>query len=191
MVLLEPTRFFATMRRDGGLGQPLAFGIIGTLAGGIMTAIYQMLFSMMGAGFEGIEAVQHQAFVGLFSTGCFVIVIPLLTVLSMFIAAAIYHVMLLLIGGALRPFETTMRVVAYGTGSTSLLNFIPMCGGVLGAIWGLVVAIIGLSQTHEISVGKAAAAVLIPVVACCVLVAIFYAAVLALIFGGAVAAGMQ
>ena len=191
MVLLDPSQSFRTMRREGGLGRPLAFGIIGTLAGGIVTAIYQLLFSMMGAGFGGLEAVQEQAIIGLFSTGCFVIVIPLLTVLSMFVAAGIYHLMLLLLGAAARPFETTMRVVAYGTGSTSLLNFVPICGGFIGVIWGIVVAIIGLAQAHEISTGKAAAAVLIPVVACCVLVAIFYATVLALIFGGAMAAGLQ
>jgi hypothetical protein len=190
-VLLDPTAFFRNMRREGGLGQPLVFGIAGTLAGGIMTAVYQMLLSMLGAGFQGPDAVRDQAFVSLFSTGCMVVVIPLVTVLGMFIAAGIYHVMLLLLGAAGRPFETTMRVIAYGTGSTSLLNFIPVCGGFIGAIWSLIVAIIGLAQAHEITTGKAAAAVLIPFVACCILILFFYASALALIFGGAAMGGWQ
>jgi hypothetical protein len=190
-VLLEPTRFFSTMRREGGLGPPIVFGVIGTLAGGIMAAVYQMLLSMLGAGFQSADAIRDQAFLSLFSTGCMVIVIPLITVLSMFIAAGIYHLMLVLLGAAQRPFETTMRVIAYGTGSTSLLNFIPICGGFIGAIWSLIVAIIGLAQAHEISTGKAAAAVLIPFVVCCVLILIFYASVLAMIVGGAAMGGWR
>jgi hypothetical protein len=189
-VLLEPTRFFSTMRREGGLGQPLVFGIIGTLAGGVIGAIYQMLLSMMGAGFRGGDA-GAEVFAGLFSTGCIIVVLPVVTVLSMFIAAGIYHLMLMLLGAAARPFETTMRVIAYGTGSTSLLNVIPICGGFIGALWGIVVAIIGLAQAHEISTGKAAAAVLIPFVACCVLLALFYASIAAMILGGAAMGGWQ
>jgi hypothetical protein len=48
----------------------------------------------------------------------------------------------------------------------------------IGGIWGLVVVIIGLAEAHEISRGKAAAAVLIPVALC----GLGIAAVLAAVF---------
>ena len=78
-----------------------------------------------------------------------------------------------------------MRVVAYSMGSTSLLQVIPVCGGVFAAVWAIVANIIGLAQTHEISTGKAAAAVLVPILVCCVLTALFYAALLAVMLGAA------
>jgi hypothetical protein len=97
--------------------------------------------------------------------------------------------MLLLLGGARGTFETTMRVVAYTMGATSLLQVLPMCGSLLAAVWAVVVNIIGLAQAHEISTGKAAAAVLLPVVACCVLIVVAWAAAIASMLGGAGALG--
>ena len=168
-VLLNPVVFFRTMRRQGGLGAPLTFGVAGTFIGGVIGALYQLMFMTMGSGFEGAEAFGQGAAAALFSTGCIVVVIPIMAVLGMFIAAAIYHVMLLLLGGARFPFETTMRVVAYSMGATSVLQVVPICGGLAAAIWALVANIIGLSHAHEITTGKAAAAVLLPVVICCAL----------------------
>ena len=190
-VLLTPAVFFRSMRRAGGLGAPLLYGIIGTVTGGVIAGIYQMILSTLGAGLEGPEAAQQQVLLSLFSTGCVVVFLPALAVLSMVIGAAIYHLMLLLLGAARQPFETTMRVSAYATGATSMLNVVPVCGGLIAAVWAIVATIIGLSQTHEISVGKAAAAVLLPVVACCALVVFLYASLAALIVGGLLAGASQ
>jgi hypothetical protein len=183
--LLSPTAFFRTMRRTGGLGAPIVFGVTGVVIGGVVAALYQFMLATFGAGLHGPQAAREQAFISLFSTGCVVVVLPVMAVISMFVSAAIYHVMLLLLGGARWGFEATMRVAAYASGSTALLNLIPLCGGVIGAVWAIVLAIIGLAQAHEISTGKAAAAVLLPMVICCVLVLLFYATILAVILGGA------
>ena len=94
--------------------------------------------------------------------------------------------MLLLLGGARRPYETTLRVSAYASGATSVLGLIPLCGAFIGGIYAVVVAIIGLSRAHEISTGKAAAAVLLPIVLCCGLVLLFYGAIAAIVFGALV-----
>jgi hypothetical protein len=190
-VLLAPTAFFRTMRRQGGLGPPLIYGIVGTVAGGIIAGIYQMIFATLGAGLEGPDAAQEQALLSLFSTGCIVVLLPVLAVLSMVVGAAIYHLMLLLFGAARQPFEVTMRVSAYATGATSMLNVVPVCGGLIAAVWAIIVTIIGLTETHEIPMGKAAAAVLVPIVACCVLAILLYASVAALIVGGLVAGASQ
>ena len=95
--------------------------------------------------------------------------------------------MLLLLNGARRGFETTMRVAAYAHGSAAMFNLVPLCGGIIGSIWALVIVIIGIARAHEIPTGKAAAAVLIPIAVCCVLVLVFYAAIAALIFGAVMA----
>ena len=188
-VLLNPVVFFRTMRRSGALGPPLIFGIAGTLIGGVIGALYQLMFMTMGGGFGDLTAARDTAFVGLLSSGCIVVVAPVAAILGMFIAAGIYHLMLLLLGGARGTFETTIRVVAYTMGSTSLLQILPMCGSLLAAVWSIVVNIIGLAQAHEVSTGKAAAAVLLPVVACCVVIALAWAATIAAIISGAGALG--
>jgi hypothetical protein len=188
-VLLNPMEFYRRMRRSGGLGAPLMFGLAGTLLGGVVAALYQLAFMTMGGGFADLSAARDAAFVGLFTGGCLVVVIPVAGVLAMFIGAGIYHLMLLLLGGARGTFETTMRVVAYTTGATSLLQILPVCGSLIAAVWAIVVNIIGLSQAHEISTGKAAAAVLLPVVVCCVLIVLAWAAMMAAMLGGAGALG--
>jgi hypothetical protein len=190
-VLMSPAEFFSTMRREGGLGAPVVFGIIGSLVGGVATVVYQLLLSMIGAGFSGPDAVRDQMFVHLFSTGCVLVVLPFAGVISMFVAALIYHVMLMLLGGARFGFETTMRVTAYTSGAMGLLQLIPFCGSLIAGVWTIVVSIIGLSRAHEISTGKAAAAVLLPIAICCVLMIFFYAAVIAAILGGAAMGGLH
>jgi hypothetical protein len=170
-VLLQPVEFFSTMRVRGGLGPPIAYGIIGTVTGGIFASFYQFLFSTYGAGLQGTDAAREQAVVSLLSTGCLTVMLPVITVVSLFVSAAITHVMLLLLDGARRGFEATMRVAAYGNGSTALLNLVPICGGLVAGIWAIVVTVIGISRAHEISTGKALAAVLLPMLICCVLAA--------------------
>jgi hypothetical protein len=144
------------------------------------------MFASMSGGLGDVGSARDAAIVGLLSSGCIVVFLPLIAVVAMFVSAAIYHVMLLLLGAARQPFETTMRVVAYSMGSTSVLQIVPVCGGVFAAVWAIVANIIGLARTHEISTGKAAAAVLLPVLACCVIIALFYAALIAVLVGAAV-----
>jgi hypothetical protein len=190
-LLVSPGAFFTTMRRAGGLGEPVAFGVIGSVLGGVVSAVYNMLLSTTMAGLQGAGAAREQAFMGMFSTGCMILILPIATVIGMFVGAGIYHLMLMLLGGARRPFETTLRVAAYTNGATAVLNLVPICGAFAAAIYAIVANIIGLAKAHEISTGKAAAAVLLPVVICCTLVLIFYAAIAAIIVGGIMGAAQQ
>lgn len=156
-----------------------------------MSAVYNMLLSTTLAGLQGPAAAREQAFAGMFSAGCMVLVLPVAAVIGMFVGSAIYHVMLLMLGGARRPYETTLRVSAYSNGATAVLNLIPICGAFVAALYGIVATIVGLAKAHEISTGKAAAAVLLPVILCCAVVAVFYAAIAAVIVGGLMSAGHQ
>jgi hypothetical protein len=182
-VLLNPQGFFRTMRRTGGLGGPLTFGVAGTLIGSVIGSLYQLMFMSMGGGMGDLQGFGEGAAAALFSTGCIVIAVPIVAVIGMFIGAAIYHLMLMLLGAARFPFETTMRVVAYSMGATSILNVVPVCGGIAAAIWAIVANIIGLAQAQETTIGKAAAAVLLPVLICCVVLGLFYLLAFAAVMG--------
>ena len=74
-----------------------------------------------------------------------------------------------------RHEDRILRVEAYAVGTVGLFSLIPVCGGLIGGIWGLVVVIIGLAEAHEISRGTAAAAVLIPWALCCLGIGVLFA----------------
>lgn len=100
---------------------------------------------------------------------------PLLLLASLFIAAGVVHLLLRMFGGANRSFGFTTRVFAYAY-SPQALGIIPVVGTVVGFIWMVGVAIIGLRAGHGTSTGRAAAAVLIPVV-----IALFFLAIAAIV----------
>src|ERR1041384_8348277 len=96
-----------------------------------------------------------------------IIFAPVIVAICVFIASGIIHLCLMLVGGAKKPFETTFRVMCFAQGSTQLLLIVPICGGLIAGVWALVVEIIGLAKAHETDIGRAALAILIPVIVCC------------------------
>ena len=88
---------------------------------------------------------------------------PLLLLLSLFISAAVTHALLKLFGGASRSVGFTTAVFAFGY-SPMLFGVIPYVGVLVGFVWVITITIIGLREGHGTSTGRAAAAVLIPVV---------------------------
>jgi len=166
MVLSRPAEAFTVMRREGGVGEPLIYALIGAGAG----ALVSFLFSL-GLRSVGVFADQRNGFAALpwlgVGSAALIVLIPLFIVVGLFIGAAIVHLCLMIVGGARQSFETTFRVLAFSQGSTGPLQMIPLCGGLIAAVWGLVVNCIGLAKAHEIETGRAVLAVLLPVIICC------------------------
>jgi hypothetical protein len=171
-VLGSPTAFFRAMPKEGGIGGPLAYGMIVGYAGLLVTAIYQMLMNtLIGSSFASLgdkgPAARLAPFleggVGLISQ---VVFGPIGILIGIFLFAGVYHLVLLILGEAREGFEATFRVVCYGE-SAAVLQIVPFCGGLLTIIAWIIVGIVGLSETHRISRGTAAVAVLAPIVLCC------------------------
>jgi hypothetical protein len=176
-VLLDPNTLFATMRRTGGFGAPLTYGMLGMVIGIIGSFLIQLALPFGGMpGMGGMPRPTDVA--GLLIGLC---VVPIIALLGLFIGSGIIHLVLSLVGGAREGYETTFRVVAYTNGSTGPLSIVPFCGGLIGAVWGVVAMILGLAKAHETTTGKSAAAVLIPVAVCCILSIVFAAAMVAFI----------
>jgi hypothetical protein len=171
-VFTKPTETFATLKLDGGLGAPLAFGVIGTTIGSVAATIYQVGFEAIGLTAQfGAGGNDEQAMASALGSGIGLVIgiclAPVFALIGMFISAGITHLMLMMLGGAEKGFEVTFRSVAYVSGSINLLNIIPGCGGCIAIVWYIIAAATALSQTHEISLGKAYAAVIIPILICC------------------------
>jgi hypothetical protein len=162
--------FFSNMRLEGGVGLPLAFMMICTVIGASFLAMQQLALATMGlaGGFElpdnPPEAV---GFMVGFVLGVLCVVGILVPVIS-FVTAAVYHLMLTLLGGAHQGFEATFRVVAYTSAHSMLMYLIPCCGNYIGGLASIVLAIIGLAYAHDTSGWRAAGAVLLPMAVCCV-----------------------
>lgn len=186
-VLTSPEAFFRGMPVTGGIGDPLLYGLIVSYVGVVAAAVYNAVFNVtLGSAFAGLSEYPELArFLPLLQGGAGLVLNlvlgPIVIAVGLFIWSGVLHLLLLVLGGGRRGFEATFRVIAYAS-TTNLIQIVPMCGGLIGGVYGLVLAIIGLAAAHGDSKGKTAAAVLLPLVLCCCCVA-----ALAAIFMGSIA----
>jgi hypothetical protein len=177
MVLSRPVAAFTAMKREGGLGGPLFYAIIGGTFGAALAVIYNFVLRSVTPFGDRHGALAH-LFGGL-AWIVLLILTPLFVVIGMFIGSAILHVCLMIVGGAKQSFETTFRVICFVEGSVSPLLVVPFCGGLIAGIWKIVLYCIGLARAHETDTGRAVIAVLLPLIICCggaLLIAVMFGA---------------
>ena len=164
MVLRKPVAAFTAMKREGGLAEPLLYAVIGGTFGGVFAVTYNFALRLFTPFGDRQGAMAH-VFGGL-GWIFLLILTPLFVAIGMFVASAILHVCLMIVGGAKQSFETTFRVVCFAEGSASPLLVIPFCGGLITGIWKIVLYCIGLARAHETDTGRAVIAVLLPLIVC-------------------------
>ncbi len=182
LLATAPAEAFARMPTAGGIGKPLTFAIIVGWIGIAVYALWMLLLGGMSLPFmDQSQLGEAGAIFGLSAgfTIMLVVLAPIFVIIGVFIQAAILHLMLMLVGGANHGFEATTRVCSY-TYTAQLAQVVPFCGGLLALIWSVILLIVGLSTAHGITRGKAALAVILPVVLCCAfMVAMMFMGVLA------------
>lgn len=167
VLITKPGDAFTMMRPEGGLLDPILFGLIGGCAGSIVSILFQGLLQSI-PGFAG-----RSNMFDLFGVGpwtfliVYAVLSPLFMLLWFFIGSGILHICLMLVGGANRSFETTFRVLCFSVGSANLFSMIPMCGGLIAAVYQIVLECVGLSRAHQTTTGKAVMAVFLPIIVCC------------------------
>ena len=162
-VLFSPKSFFRHTAVEGGLKEPLAFGLLTGSAGMMFEVFWQALFfgepgdtlSPLVETLLGSDATMV-LFIGLMA------LCPLLVVLTMLITSAILHGLLFLVRGGTGGFEATFRVVSFSQ-SAQLWGLIPLVGGFIGALWLMAVQLVGLREMHQTSYLRVAMAFMIPV----------------------------
>ncbi len=192
-VLIQPVTFFRAMPTSGGIGSPLLYAVIMGWLGIVAAGFYSALFnSVVGSGMAAFDESPEfaQAFNLAQSWGGFLVQIVfggVMVAIGVFIFSGIFHVMLLILGGAQRDFEATFRVVSFAY-APYVLALIPFCGSFVAGVWWIVLAVIGLTHAHRITGGKAAAAVLLPIAlfcCCCVGLVMIVAGSLGALVAGA------
>lgn len=184
-VLMRPSEAFAGMRLEGGTGKALGFAILGIMAGTLVLMASNYAFErLMGSGPMAQQPLSGAIeVVGLGVALAFMVLVgPVVVCVVLCLAAGIVHAVLKVMGGTARPFDATLRVLAYSAGATGLLNGIPICSGFLAAIWNIVSASAGLEQIQGVSRGKGVFAMSAPMILCCGLTAMLVAAMFAAVF---------
>lgn len=181
VVLFSPTEAFQSMRRSGDVGGAIAFLLIGGTFGSFFGLLWQAAARTMLGSFGGVNfgeiAIANTIGVIWF------IFAPVAVLVFAVVITGIYHLSLLVFGGAPHPPETTLKTVCYAAGANYIWLAMPLCGGLVATLWGIVSSIIGLREAQEVPAGRAAAAVLVPyvLVCCCLLLSL-------LVFGAAIGA---
>jgi DNA-directed RNA polymerase subunit RPC12/RpoP len=171
LCLMQPTYAYSIMRQYGGMGSPMMFCAVGLGIGtvGQMLWYVPLMLAVTMAGAQGqAKGGEAAALAGvqIVSQGISAIfTVALGATIGLMIGAGIVHVCLMIVGGAKQGYETSLRVLGFAQGSTAWMNVIP-CGALVAFVWVLAQEIIGLARAHETTTGKAAMAVVLPMVVC-------------------------
>jgi hypothetical protein len=182
----SPQLFFREMRREGGFVPPLLFALAGAVIGGVATTCYQagfhvIMLQVLAANQRGMVGLpMNQALPISMLVVIWLIFMPLVVVGFSFVGSGIFHLCLMLVGGAQQAYETTFRAASYSVGSAALFGLLPVCGQHVLWILAVVFTGIGLAYSHETTGGKATLAVLLPVIVCCGAFITFYAVIIGL-----------
>jgi hypothetical protein len=133
MVLTRPSEAFSVMKREGGLGEPLIYALIGGCVGGIVSALFSLGFQSLGLFADKNNSLAAMTGMGI-GFGA-IILVPLFIVIVLFIGSGIVHLCLMIVGGAKQPFETTFRVIAFSQGSAGPLQIIRRLGACVQLHW--------------------------------------------------------
>lgn len=184
--VFSPADFFKKMSLSGGIVDPLLYALICCMIG--LTFRYVWQIALQGAMKDFMPPEMNAAVGSMFQSvgiAFLAVMAPLSVILWQFVLAGLLHLILMMVRGANRNFEATFRAVSYSTGP-ALFMVIPFCGDFIAGLWTVIMIIIGLKEAHATTGGKAAFAVLFPLILCCGLMALAF-----LFFMGAVVAAFS
>lgn len=178
--ILDPVETFRNTRGDD-LGEAIKYYAV-------ILAVYAVLTGLMAM--VGSDAyIDIPGFVGTVGIGTAIGIIVATFVgeiIGLLVISLIVHVLVaLFIGG--NGIEATARALAYASTPSMLFGWIPLVG-LLAFVWTVILSVIGIREFHETTTGRAAVAVVLPVVAFAVLFVLLIAAIAAMVIAAGVMA---
>ncbi|MBI4711899.1 MAG: YIP1 family protein [Planctomycetes bacterium] len=170
-----PNRFFRAMPTNAGIGAPFVYALITGIIGVVFAVGWNIVMEMLNINAFGMSNQEsNKILCDMFGVNLItlwfisLVISPLLITIGLFVGSGIWHLCLMILGGNKKGFEATFRSMCYAQGPM-VFDIIPMCGGIIGGVWSIVLVIIGLKETHQIPVWKAIVAYLLPLVCVCCL----------------------
>ena len=177
--LFHPVAFYRGTAPDRGAGAALLYAVlVGTLSIAVAFLWQRALGERISAEFGGryLDSFGRMPILAGIS-----VFLPLGVALGTIVWAAVLHVSLAVLGGARGTFTATLKAVCYSSSATAF-NVFPVCGAAIGAVWQVVVQVIGLRELHRTSTARAFWAWFLPfVVAICLTAALLFAAMFGLL----------
>jgi hypothetical protein len=168
-VLFSPTDFFKHTAVEGGLREPLAFGLLTGSLGMMFEIFWQVLFTGEGLSVFGETLSGSYAVMGAFLVA--MAFCPVFTFFAILMTSLIAHVLLIPVRGGRNGFEATFRVTSFCQ-AAQVWGVVPVVGGFVGALWFFAAQLIGLKEIHETSYLRVGMALTIPLVLILVLLVI-------------------
>jgi hypothetical protein len=177
--LFHPAAFFRGTAPDRGAGAALLYAVlVGTLSFAVAFLWQRALGDQIAFDRGGRLLSFFESRVAL---AAFLIVVPAVVAFLCLASAAVQHVTLAVLGGARGTYGATLKAVCYSS-SALAFNVFPICGTVLGAVWQVVVQVIGIRELHRTSTARAFWAWFLPlVIATCLAGGIVVATMLGLL----------
>jgi hypothetical protein len=157
----SPRAFFRHTAVEGGVREPLAFGILFGSIGLMLELFWQFLTG------EGNLSTMQVGFMADYGAGLVflaaAVLCPLAATAVICMTSLIVHLLLSVVGGGKNGFEATFRAVCYSQ-AAQFWALIPYAGGFVATLWLVVVQFIGIREIHGVSYTRVLIAFLIPVV---------------------------
>jgi hypothetical protein len=157
-VLFSPTKFFKKVAAGEGYWSPFIFAMISGIIGCGVVLLWQWLFLSEMVPHQ-IRSVTTYSFFLIFA----IILIPFTVAFSIVVGSGVIHLCVMIVGGNRKGFEATFRAISYSH-SALLFYIVPVIGSLVGGVYLLILAILGVREGHKISTGKAVLAVLLPLI---------------------------
>lgn len=149
-ILGTPVETFRAMPCTGGFGKPLKFYLLVSWLTSTVAILFQMAAALINPAMfaqEGLPGLPKYGMPLIFAVA--IVLMPLILLVGIFISSGLMHGALMLVGGAKKPFETTLRALCYAGGATSVIQMVPLCGGWISSIAWLFYSAIALKEAHR------------------------------------------
>jgi hypothetical protein len=103
----------------------------------------------------------------------------LILLFGIFLEGFILHVFVLLFGGQ-KGVVQTLKTTMYAATPALILGWIPYIW-IIGLVWAIVLFIIGISETQEISIGRGVAVIIVPIILKLILIGLGAAVIISFI----------
>lgn len=157
--LFETVRFYRKMPIDGLWSGALYYVLVGIIAAGARL-FWGNIFDITGVSrslsrwSSGEVPTSAERLVDFLLS-------PVWLLVTLFAVAAVIHLVVIMLVPDRKPFTATTRVLAFSY-SPLLFTVVPFVGSIIGGVWSLVLAVVGLREVHQTTTGRAIAAILLP-----------------------------
>ncbi|QQY08045.1 MAG: YIP1 family protein [Candidatus Xiphinematobacter sp.] len=167
-LLVNPAEIFSKMPTEGDYLSPILYVIILTVGVGICTLpysrFYAAAFRRLVHGLPGVNTLNMSFFevdsLNLASAAMAIALMPVLATLGSLLRASFLHLILYLVGGANKGFESTFRIICYSDATAAIFRLLPFLGILVTFVFDVLLLIVGLKKVNQIEGWRAALTVL-------------------------------